>query len=88
MSKFVPVAKESEIPDQAAKCVQIEGKSIALFNLGGQFYMTEPLNAHVKDKLENVLHELVCSGKLCLEEAQKGPTGGKLRCAPRGAKME
>jgi hypothetical protein len=36
-----------------------------------QSYVTEPQNAHVKDKLENVLHELVCSGKLPLEEVQK-----------------
>src|SRR2546421_11715899 len=30
-------------------------------NLWPQSYVTKPLNAHVKDKLENVLPELVCS---------------------------
>jgi hypothetical protein len=29
------------------------------------------LNAHVKDRLENKLHKLVCTGKLGLPEAQK-----------------
>ena len=47
------------------------GGSNSIRNLWPQSYVTEPLNAHVKDKLENVLHELVCSGKLSLKEAQK-----------------
>jgi hypothetical protein len=33
--------------------------------------VTEPLNAHVKDRLENTLHRLVCSHKLPLEQAQR-----------------
>jgi hypothetical protein len=47
------------------------GGSNSIRNLWPQSYVTEPLNAHVKDKLENVLHELVCSGKLSLEGAQQ-----------------
>lgn len=38
MPKFVEVVKKTEIPDQSAKCVEVEGKRIALFNLGGEFY--------------------------------------------------
>jgi hypothetical protein len=34
-------------------------------------YWTEPWNAHLKDKLEDRLHELVCSGQIPLEQAQK-----------------
>ncbi len=34
MGKFIEVAKKSEIADRSAKCVEIEGKRIALFNLG------------------------------------------------------
>ena len=30
-----------------------------------------PLNAHVKDSLENRLHALACSGKITLQEAQQ-----------------
>jgi hypothetical protein len=47
------------------------GGSNSIRNLWPESYVTEPLNAHVKDTLENVLHELVCSGKLSLKEAQK-----------------
>ncbi|KAL0484011.1 env [Acrasis kona] len=39
-------------------------------NLWPQSYLTQPWNAHVKDKLENTLHKLVCNGTLELEEAQ------------------
>ena len=31
---------------------------------------TGTLNAHVKDRLENQLHKLVCSGKITLHDAQ------------------
>jgi NAD(P)H-dependent nitrite reductase small subunit len=41
MTKYVAVAKTSEIPDQSAKCVQAEGRKIALFNVGGKFYALE-----------------------------------------------
>jgi hypothetical protein len=47
------------------------GGSNSIRNLWPQSYITQPLNAHVKDRLENKLHELVCSGQLSLEQAQK-----------------
>ena len=40
-------------------------------NLWPQSYETQPWNAHVKDKLEDRLHALVCSGKMPLEQAQR-----------------
>jgi hypothetical protein len=40
------------------------GGSNALKNLWPQSFQTQPWNAHVKDQLENTLHQLVCSGKL------------------------
>jgi len=39
-------------------------------NLWPQSYKTKPWNAHVKDALENRLHEMVCNGELPLETAQ------------------
>jgi hypothetical protein len=39
-------------------------------NLWPQSYVTMPWNAHVKDRLENKLHALVCSKTIALEEAQ------------------
>jgi hypothetical protein len=46
------------------------GGSNSIRNLWPQSYMTHPLNAHVKDRLENTLHRLVCGGKLPLDQAQ------------------
>jgi hypothetical protein len=34
-------------------------------------YITQPWNAHVKDKLENELHKRVCNGSLDLKTAQQ-----------------
>ena len=47
------------------------GGSNAIQNLWPESFLTQPLNAHVKDELENKLHALVCDGKIPLEEAQK-----------------
>lgn len=46
MSKFVKVARKSEIGDQSAKCVEIEGKRVAIFNLGGEFYAIDDTCTH------------------------------------------
>ena len=40
-------------------------------NLWPQPYSGQKWNAHVKDRLENFLHEQVCTGKLALPTAQK-----------------
>jgi hypothetical protein len=40
-------------------------------NLWPQSYVTHPWNAHVKDKLENRLHKLVCDGTVTLPTAQR-----------------
>jgi hypothetical protein len=47
------------------------GGSNDIKNLWPESYWTERWNARVKDKLEDRLHNLVCSGKLRLEEAQR-----------------
>lgn len=47
------------------------GGSNSIKNLWPESYVTKPLNAHIKDVLENKLHSLVCQGKLDLKEAQK-----------------
>lgn len=47
------------------------GGSNAIENLWPESFLTQPLNAHVKDELENKLHALVCAGKIPLPEAQK-----------------
>ncbi len=46
MSKFVKVAKKSEIADQSGMCVDIEGRRIAIFNLGGELYAIDDTCTH------------------------------------------
>ena len=41
-----------------------------IHNLWPQSYTTMPMNAHVKDALEDRLHVLVCTGKVPLVQAQ------------------
>ena len=36
--KFIAVAKKSDIPAGSAKTVDVEGRSVALVNVGGKFY--------------------------------------------------
>ena len=47
------------------------GGSNSIRNLWPQSYLTQPWNAHVKDRLENKLHALVVSGQLDLPTAQR-----------------
>ena len=47
------------------------GGSNDITNLWPQAYATQPWNARVKDCLEDRLHELVCAGKVPLQEAQQ-----------------
>jgi hypothetical protein len=46
------------------------GGADVVANLWPRSYDTSPWNAHVKDKLEDRLHTLVCAGKLPLAQAQ------------------
>jgi len=46
VGKFVKVAIKSEIADQSCKLIEIEGKQIALFNLGGDFYAIDDTCPH------------------------------------------
>ena len=47
------------------------GGSNSVRNLYPESYKTQPLNAHTKDKLENKLHALACSGQISMTEAQQ-----------------
>lgn len=40
-------------------------------NLWPQPYQGTPLNAHVKDQLENFLHAQTCAGNIALDQAQQ-----------------
>ncbi|WP_347990099.1 hypothetical protein [Methylomonas sp. AM2-LC] len=47
------------------------GGSNSIKNLWPESFVTHPLNAHIKDELENKLHELICSHQLPVEQAQR-----------------
>lgn len=47
------------------------GGSNSIKNLWPQSYQTKPVNANVKDRLENKLHDLMCKGQISVSEAQK-----------------
>ncbi|MFC4455228.1 hypothetical protein [Deinococcus sonorensis] len=47
------------------------GGSNSARNLYPESFQTKPLNAHVKDMLENKLHALICSGQLDVRVAQQ-----------------
>jgi 3-phenylpropionate/trans-cinnamate dioxygenase ferredoxin subunit len=92
MSKFVQVAKLSEIPDQTARCVQVEGRSIALFNLGGQLYAIDDTCTHEGGPLsDGLIHgdEVECpwhgarfniaTGEVTLDPATEGVAKYNLR---------
>lgn len=46
MAEYVKVGKTSEIEDQCAKCVEVGGHTIAVFNLGGEFHAIDDLCTH------------------------------------------
>lgn len=47
------------------------GGSNSIRNLWPESAITQPLNSHTKDRIENKLHPLVCAGPLSLEQAQR-----------------
>jgi hypothetical protein len=51
------------------------GGSNDIANLWPGSYRIEPWNAHLKDKLEDRLHALVCAAKMSLPDAQKAIAG-------------
>ncbi len=46
MPKLFTVATLAEIPSQSAKCVEVEGKRIAIFNLGSECYALDDVCSH------------------------------------------
>ena len=46
MREFVKAAKKDEIPADTGKCVEIKGKEVALFKIGGKVYAINHVCAH------------------------------------------
>jgi Metal binding domain of Ada len=72
------VFKEYGITDREPKEFEVDhlislelGGSNSIKNLWPESYVTEPLNARVKDKVENKLHSVICAGEIDIKQAQK-----------------
>lgn len=50
--------------------LELDGTN-AIENLWPESYITQPLNAHTKDVLENTLHHMVCKHQITLNVAQR-----------------
>jgi nitrite reductase (NADH) small subunit/3-phenylpropionate/trans-cinnamate dioxygenase ferredoxin subunit len=60
MSKFVPVARLSEIPPGTGRTVEVNGVRIALFNVDGTFYAVDNTCPHAGGPLgEGKLKEAI-----------------------------
>lgn len=46
MANFVKVAQTSEIPSGQGKCVEVDGKRIAIFNVDGLYYAIDDVCPH------------------------------------------
>ncbi len=46
MGRFVKAAKSSEVPAGSCKLIELEGNSIALFNLRGDYYAIDDICPH------------------------------------------
>ena len=47
MAQFTKVAHTADLASGAAKCVEVAGKKIALFNLQGSFYAIDDTCTHL-----------------------------------------
>jgi 3-phenylpropionate/trans-cinnamate dioxygenase ferredoxin subunit len=46
MSRFVPVAKTTDVPDPGRKLVELEDRVIVLFHVGGRFFAIDDVCTH------------------------------------------
>ena len=101
MSRFLSVAKLAEIPDQSATCVEVEGKRIALFNLGGEFYAIDDDCTHEGGPLSEGLvlgdevecpwhgaHFNIKSGEVTLDPAEDAVARYKVRVIGDNVEIE
>ena len=51
MTNFVKVARTSDIEPGQAKIVDVQGKEIALFNIGGEFFAIDNMCTHEEASL-------------------------------------
>jgi NAD(P)H-dependent nitrite reductase small subunit len=47
MPRFVTACRRSEVPEQGGRCVDVEGKRIAIFRVGDRFYAIDDTCTHM-----------------------------------------
>jgi nitrite reductase/ring-hydroxylating ferredoxin subunit len=57
MAEFVRVAAESELPDGAAREVELDGRVVALFNIAGKIFAIDGICPHAGGPLSEGLVE-------------------------------
>jgi nitrite reductase/ring-hydroxylating ferredoxin subunit len=95
------VAKVAAIPPDSAKCVEVDGKRIALFNVGGDFYAIGDECTHEGGPLsEGLLHgeEVECpwhgarfnikSGRVTLDPASEDVASYTVRVVGEDIEIE
>jgi nitrite reductase (NADH) small subunit len=60
MANFVKVAQVNEVPAGQGKCVEVDGKRIALFNIDGTFHAVDDVCPHQGGPIS----EGECEGKI------------------------
>ena len=101
MSRFVFATKVAELPPETAKCVEVDGKKLALFNLGGHFYAVDDGCTHEGGPLsEGLIHgqEVECpwhgahfnikSGRVTLDPASEDVTSYRVRLTGTDIEIE
>lgn len=51
MPRYVAVAKRSEVPEGSVRCIEVAGRPIALFHVGGTFYALDDTCPHMGGSL-------------------------------------
>jgi hypothetical protein len=66
----IPYSRHSEFEVDHLISRELGGADV-VDNLWPESYITQPWNAHRKDRLENYLHKLVCRNQITLVEARR-----------------
>ena len=75
MPDFVPAARSADIPNETAKCIDLNGKKIALFHVGNTFYAIDDTCTHEEASLSE--------GTLYLDDDEP-----QVECPKHGATFE
>jgi nitrite reductase/ring-hydroxylating ferredoxin subunit len=101
MPRFVQVATKSQVPENGVMGVQVEGRSLVLVNLNGEFYALDDNCPHEGAPLSDgqiVENEIVCpwhsshfdvrTGRVTMDPAESGITTYKVRLVGDAVEVE